>query len=155
MCLRVLKTMVRATHRRWCSRRMGKPAVPREHTNGAVVSPLWAATCTGDVAGALDERRISQRWSRSGEEVRSSAIGILIVFVATRRFVLDRMMSRMIDMAELESPNPTDVAPPLRAQADEGGESACWVHLTCPSCGAMIATGHRVTCDLDADRRPT
>ena len=30
---------------------------------------------------------------------------------------------------------------------DEGGEPACWLHLVCPECGAMLAGGsHRPGC---------
>jgi hypothetical protein len=28
----------------------------------------------------------------------------------------------------------------------EGGETACWAHLTCWECGAMISEGHRPGC---------
>jgi hypothetical protein len=30
---------------------------------------------------------------------------------------------------------------------DEGGESACYVHLTCPECGVVLdGSGHATTC---------
>lgn len=32
----------------------------------------------------------------------------------------------------------------------EGGEAACWAHLVCPECGAMISEGHRPGCGSDA-----
>ena len=28
----------------------------------------------------------------------------------------------------------------------EGGETACWAHLVCPDCGAMVSEGHRRGC---------
>ena len=30
---------------------------------------------------------------------------------------------------------------------DEGGEEACWAHLVCPGCGALLAEGHRPGCE--------
>ena len=30
----------------------------------------------------------------------------------------------------------------------EGGDAACWAHLVCPECGAMISGGHRPGCTL-------
>lgn len=41
-----------------------------------------------------------------------------------------------------------------RATLDEpGGDAACWLHLVCPECGAVVTgeDGHRPDCDrLDA-----
>lgn len=38
----------------------------------------------------------------------------------------------------------------------EGGEAACWAHLVCPECGAIVSEGHAKGCSLadsaDADR---
>jgi hypothetical protein len=28
----------------------------------------------------------------------------------------------------------------------EGGEAACWAHLVCPDCGAMVSEGHARGC---------
>jgi hypothetical protein len=42
------------------------------------------------------------------------------------------------------------------AEAEEGGEMACWAHLVCPDCGAMESEGHRPDCPVAApghDRR--
>ena len=39
------------------------------------------------------------------------------------------------------------------AQAEEGGDSACWTRLVCRSCGMMIAGGHLTDCELDTSRQ--
>jgi hypothetical protein len=36
---------------------------------------------------------------------------------------------------------------PPGAPIDEGGDSACWTHLVCPSCGMMVASGHQRGCE--------
>lgn len=44
------------------------------------------------------------------------------------------------------SDEPAVTAAPQPA-ADEGGEAACWLHLVCPECGAMLDGGpHRAGC---------
>jgi hypothetical protein len=41
---------------------------------------------------------------------------------------------------------------PVTAETDragtpgEAGEPACWAHLVCPTCGAMVSEGHRRGC---------
>lgn len=34
---------------------------------------------------------------------------------------------------------------------DAGGESACWAHLVCPSCGAFMTSARHADCDAFAD----
>ena len=36
------------------------------------------------------------------------------------------------------------------AEPDEGGEAACFAHLVCPECGAVISEGHRPGCEQSA-----
>ena len=34
------------------------------------------------------------------------------------------------------------------ADPTTGGETACWAHLVCTECGAMLSEGHRQDCGL-------
>lgn len=44
---------------------------------------------------------------------------------------------------------PTDDVPITRLPS-EGGEAACWAHLLCPECGAVLDGGqHRQGCRFD------
>ena len=36
------------------------------------------------------------------------------------------------------------------AGAEEGGEAACWAHLVCPECGAIVSEGHAAGCGFAA-----
>ena len=52
--------------------------------------------------------------------------------------------------ADLSEPS---VTPTRRAAEDQGGEAACWVHMLCSDCGAMLDGGpHREGC-LSEDLR--
>jgi hypothetical protein len=33
-------------------------------------------------------------------------------------------------------------------EQDTPGDTACWAHLVCPACGAMLSEGHRADCRL-------
>ena len=35
----------------------------------------------------------------------------------------------------------------------EGGEAACFAHLVCPECGAVVSEGHAPGCTLGKDQR--
>ena len=36
----------------------------------------------------------------------------------------------------------------------EGGEAACWAHLVCPECGAIVTEGHAAGCGFGAAGPP-
>jgi uncharacterized protein YeaO (DUF488 family) len=41
-------------------------------------------------------------------------------------------------------------AEPEAEQALEGGDAACWAHLVCPECGAVVSEGHQAGCPAQA-----
>lgn len=41
------------------------------------------------------------------------------------------------------------------ADFERGGEPACWAHLICPDCGAMISEGHLSGCEWDGSDTAT
>ena len=47
---------------------------------------------------------------------------------------------------------PLDAAGPSGSgqseDADVAGEPACWAHLVCPSCSAVLTEGHQPGCEL-------
>ena len=45
--------------------------------------------------------------------------------------------------------NPAQDAETAEA-AEEGGEAACWAHLVCPECGAIVTEGHAAGCAFGA-----
>ena len=49
-----------------------------------------------------------------------------------------------------EDPAPTVAAAMAAAEPDAGGEPACWAHLICADCGAVVSEGHRQGCDAAA-----
>jgi uncharacterized protein YeaO (DUF488 family) len=80
----------------------------------------------------------------------ASAHGPLILLTATRDVdhsqaaVLADLLRQTADPAE-----PADVADPAApAGSAEGGEAACFAHLVCPECGAVVTEGHREGCGL-------
>lgn len=58
----------------------------------------------------------------------------------------------MIDESPRCSEDPAGNAPLLAGEGEpaaepgEGGEAACWAHLVCLECGAMISEGHGQGC---------
>ncbi len=39
--------------------------------------------------------------------------------------------------------------------AGETGDAACWAHLVCPDCGAVVSEGHREGCQASMPQSPT
>jgi len=44
--------------------------------------------------------------------------------------------------------------PAQDAEAKEGGEAACWAHLVCPECGAIVTEGHAAGCGFGGGAGP-
>jgi uncharacterized protein YeaO (DUF488 family) len=40
------------------------------------------------------------------------------------------------------------------AAAGEAGDAACWAHLVCPDCGAVVSEGHREGCQASMPQSP-
>lgn len=40
------------------------------------------------------------------------------------------------------------------AAAGETGDAACWAHLVCPDCGAVVSEGHREGCQASMPQSP-
>ena len=74
----------------------------------------------------------------------ASAPGPLILLTATR----DVNHSQAAVLADLLRPTAD-----LAALA-EGGEAACFAHLVCPECGAVVTEGHREGCVLARGASP-
>ncbi len=45
-----------------------------------------------------------------------------------------------------QTPQPVTDLPAAAAERCEGGDGACWAHLVCPGCGAVVSEGHRPGC---------
>ena len=62
-----------------------------------------------------------------------------------------------IEAAEAASPTEAaEAAPPTEAaeavwdaESAAGGDPACWAHLVCQECGAVMTDGHREGCPSD------
>jgi uncharacterized protein YeaO (DUF488 family) len=81
----------------------------------------------------------------------ASAPGPLILLTATRDVdhsqaaVLAELLRAPVAPAEGgERADPADPADP--AEPAGGGEAACFAHLVCPECGAVVTEGHREGC---------
>jgi hypothetical protein len=57
-----------------------------------------------------------------------------------------------------DEPSAADGARVLRPSAEpaepEGGEAACFAHLVCPECGAVVSEGHGAGCGLAGAATP-
>jgi uncharacterized protein YeaO (DUF488 family) len=68
----------------------------------------------------------------------------LILLTATR----DVDYSQAAVLAQLLRPLAEPAESALLAVAADGGEAACFAHLVCPSCGAVVTEGHVEGCQL-------
>jgi hypothetical protein len=58
--------------------------------------------------------------------------------------------------ATLRADDVTEGGPPSVDEQDEqGGDAACWVHLVCPDCGAVIEAEHSCASRDSASRTAT
>jgi uncharacterized protein YeaO (DUF488 family) len=69
--------------------------------------------------------------------------GPVTLLTATR----DVAHSQAAVLAEILRSNPG--GPAGDADADQGGESACYAHLVCPECGSVTTEGHQPGCSMD------
>ncbi len=70
-----------------------------------------------------------------------------------RALAADRSMTLLTATRDLGLSQATVLAGILgAASAEEGGDAACWAHLVCPGCGAVVSEGHRPGCSLGEQR---
>jgi uncharacterized protein YeaO (DUF488 family) len=83
----------------------------------------------------------------------ASAHGPLILLTATRD--VDHSQAAVLADLLRQTADPADPAAPADpARPAEGGEAACFAHLVCPECGAVVTEGHRAGCGLAHSARP-
>jgi hypothetical protein len=64
-----------------------------------------------------------------------------------REWVVDDDSRRARVGAPLDCPLCDRAEMPLNARQDEGGDPACWAHILCPDCGAVLdGSEHRPGC---------
>jgi hypothetical protein len=62
---------------------------------------------------------------------------------------------RPVSTRDLDHSQAAVLAQLLRQSAEpEGGEAACFAHLVCPECGAVVSEGHAEGCRLTSAAKP-